>query len=82
MRQKRSVKKSGKKLAKKSNKKWVKKLNKKLYEKLDKKLEGNNWDEKSHKNRLRRIKLTFNLHKVSQDKLKQKSRISKVNKIS
>ena len=82
MRQKRSVKKSDKKLAKKSDKKWVEKSNKKSYEKWDKKLEGNNWDEKSHKNRLRRIKLTFNLYKVSQDKLKQKSRIGKVNKIS
>ena len=78
-------------MAKKSNKKWrVEKWNKKSYEKSDKnldqksdkKLEGNNWDEKSHKNRLRRIKLTYNLYKVSQDKLKQKSRIGKVNKIS
>ena len=82
MRQKRLVKKSDKKLAKKSNKKWVEKSNKKSCENSDKKLEGNNWDEKSHKNRLRRMKLTFNLYKVSQDKLKQKSRIGKVNKIS
>ena len=82
MGQKRSVKKSDKKLAKKSNKKWVKKSNKKSYEKSDKKFERNNWDEKSHKNRLGRIKLTFILYKVSQDKLKQKSGIGKVNKIS
>ena len=73
-------------MAKKSNKKWVEKSyeksDKNLDQKSDKKLEGNNLDEKSHKNRLRRIKLTYNLYKVSQDKLKQKSRIGKVNKIS
>ena len=79
---KRSVKKSDKKLAKKSNKKLVEKSKKKSYEKSDKKLERNNWDKKSHKNRLRRIKLIFIRYKVSQDKLKQKSGIGKVSKIS
>ena len=76
------AKKSNKKRVEKSNKKSYEKLDKNLDQKSDKKLEGNNWDEKSHKNRLRRIKLTYNLYKVSQDKLKQKSRIGKVNKIS
>ena len=74
--------------------KWDKKIGQtyrsKIYQKLLQKIEQNirerirqkNGEEKSDKNELRRIKLTFILYKVSQDKLNKNSQIGKVSKIS
>ena len=55
----------------------IKKLTKNWFEKSHKTSE-----KKSNKNGLRRIKLTFIVCKVSQDKLNKNSRIGKVSKIS
>ena len=67
-------------------KNWPKKLNKNLVRKITqnirKEIRQKSGAEKSNKNGLRRIKLTFIVCKVSQDKLNKNSRIGKVSKIS
>ena len=60
----------------------VKKLVQKIEQNIREQIRQKNGEEKSDKNGLRRINLTFILYKVSQDKLNKNSRIGKVSKIS
>ena len=60
----------------------VKKLVQKIEQNIREQMRQKNGEEKSDKNELRRIKLTFIFYKVSQDKLNKNSQIGKVSKIS
>ena len=57
----------------------VKKLVRKIEQNIREEIRQKNGEEKSNKNGLRRIKLTFILYKVSQDKLNKNSHIGKAN---
>ena len=69
-------------MAKNVDQKIDKKLVRKIAQNIREEIRQKSGAEKSNKNGLRRIKLTFIVCKVSQDKLNKNSRIGKVSKIS
>ena len=69
-------------MAKNIDQKIDKKLVRKIAQNIREEIRQKSGAEKSNKNGLTRIKLTFMVCKVSQDKLNKNSRIGEVSKIS